>query len=158
ADPAPRRDFGRLGLPPAVVVVEHAVEERTDQEDVLAAHADGMERRPGDRAAHGPFRLLDLADRRPLLAVEVRPEQLDEVVPLPLLPETGDPLTQRHQARLLERVAEADTLFVRMDRLGEHTLVFRPPLPRESVVVGVADVDAVGAEPPDEPVGGPEPA
>src|SRR5436190_21444119 len=89
----------------------------------------------------------------------MRPQQLDEVIALPLLPDAGDALSERHQAGTFVRVAEADPLLVLVDRAGQDAaLALRPGFPGDAVVVGVANVDAVGAEPADQPVGRPEPA
>src|SRR5262245_51551381 len=78
---------------------------------------------------------------------------------MPLLPDAGDALAKRYQAGLLKGIAEADALFVRDDRSGEDAdLAFRPAFPTDAVVVGIANVDLVGAEPADQPIGGPKPA
>src|SRR5262249_43150222 len=153
------RNTDFLGFPFAILVMQHAVEQGADKEDRLASQTDGMNRRRGAGTGDRPLGLLDLLDRRPGLAVVVGPQQLDEVIALPLLPEAGDPLAQRHQARLLEGVAEADPLAVRVDRPGQDAaLALRPALPGHAVVIGVADVDADRAKPADKAVGRPEPA
>src|SRR5262249_3615803 len=90
ADPATNGNLWQFPLPPSLVVMQHPREQRARQEDLLAAQAHGMHRRPAHRIGDLAFALRDLLGRGPCLAVEPRPLQLAVLVADPLLPDAGN--------------------------------------------------------------------
>src|SRR5262249_8989478 len=103
----------------------------------------------------------DFLDRRPLAAVEAGPLELLAAVLAGrvLVPDAGDAVAERDDARLIEAVAESGTILVRKEAAGDDAAgAFAAGLPGVAVIIGIADIDLVGAKPADHAVGGPQPA
>src|SRR5262249_32038180 len=149
-------------LPLAVLVVQDAVEEGAREKDFFAIQADGARRRLANGALADALGLLDLLERRPGLAIKMRPFQFVVAVAagsVPLLPDAGDAFAERNQARLLERVTETDSLLLGRGRARHQAaLALGPPFPGEAVVVGVAKVDAIHPQTANHSIRRPEPA
>src|SRR5262249_46585230 len=132
--------------------------EAAGREDFLSVDAHRVNVWPvEDRAAFAHLR--DFFDSRPSAPIELGPLQVDGIG-APFFPDTRYRRSKRDEAWLIKGIAaKADAFLFGMDRARDDAAgAFAAGFPGHAVVIGVANIDTVGAEPPDQAIGCPQTA